>query len=97
MNKKKIIATLVIGLIILLILFFAIVLIQKGRQAKIDKNLDLTSETFTPEFLSNEEKTALDVPTSLKIQAITRNQAGEIMVYKIIRDDSDIVNPKKIN
>jgi flagellar biosynthesis/type III secretory pathway M-ring protein FliF/YscJ len=97
MNKKKIIATLVIGLIILLILFFAIVLIQKNRQAKIDKNLDLTSKTFTPEFLSNEEKTALDVPTSLKIQAITRNQSGEVMVYKIIRDDSDIVNPKKIN
>jgi len=97
MNKKKIIIILISGVILLIVLFFVLILFKSNQQTKIGINSDLSSEIFTPEFLTDKEKVDFGMTTDLKIQAVSRNSSGEVMVYKIIRKDSDIVNPKKIN
>lgn len=97
MNKKKAIIILISSVILLIVLFFVLILFKSDQQVKTGINSDLSSEIFTPEFLTDEEKLEFDLATDLKIQAVSRNSSGEVMVYKIIRKDSDIVNPKKIN
>jgi hypothetical protein len=44
-----------------------------------------------PEFMSEQEKASRGVPASMKIQILEKNNAGEPVVYKIIRKDSDVV------
>ncbi len=97
MNKKKIIIICSAILALLIILFFTWLFFKKNKIESDTKNINLVSESSAPEFLTIEEKNKLNIPVDLKIQAVTRNQAGELMVYKVIKNDQDIVNPTKIN
>ncbi len=46
---------------------------------------------YQPEFLNASEKQNLGLPASSRIQALKRDAGGQVMIYKIIRNDSDIV------
>lgn len=55
-----------------------------------------SAKPFAPEFLSIEEKKKLYMPEDLKVQVLTRDKSGELMIYKIIKDDSEIVDPASL-
>lgn len=90
MNKKLIIILVVVILILLIVFFF----LPKKDKVPVDKSTPVKEQPTTvyqPEFLSIEEKTELNIPAEMKVQALKRNFDGEIEVYKIIRNDWDIV------
>lgn len=91
-NKILIISAAVIILLVVAALIF--------RNSNIfRKSSELTESpkpTFEADFLTVEEKQSFDVVTDLKVQALKRDEQGEVMVYKIIRDDKDITNPADI-
>jgi len=94
MNRKKII---IISLITLLFFLIIVgVLIFKKNQINQNNESNLEEKIFVPEFLSTEEKIKLEIPAEAKIQAITRDPEGEIKVYRVMKNDSDIVDPATV-
>jgi len=82
-----IIAALVILVVVWLVFFF-----NKSEEITNTSNQAATnSQAFKVEFLSNAEKTSLSIPTDLKIQSIKRGASGELLIYKIINNDAEIV------
>lgn len=53
-------------------------------------------QTSAPIFMTSEEKASLFIPADKEVQIINRNVDGEILTYKIIKSDSDIVTPGKL-
>lgn len=96
MNKKKIIIISSAVLVLLIVLFFSWFLWSKNKTIVNPQNINSPVKTLTPEFLTTEEKNQLKIPADLKIQAVTRNQSGVLMVYKVIKNDQDIVNPVQV-
>lgn len=101
LNKKNIIIIASAAFILLLTIILIIFLAKKNEQApknavnNINNSENFTS-VFVPEFLSAEEKAKMQIPADDKIEVIKRNGQGEVEVYKIIRNDSDIIDPAKI-
>ena len=98
MNKKKIIIISAISLILISIILL-VVFRKKTDSTIIDVNSGLvgkTTEKNVPSFLTSAEKAKLKIPDDKKIQAITRDENGEVTVYKIINKDSDVVDPSQI-
>lgn len=91
----------IFGLVALLILIVCLVWFYFAKNTGIsDKNTINQSLQNLPtvEFLSTEEKASLGISQDYKIQALGRNEAGELIVYKIINSDEDIVpDPSSIN
>lgn len=94
MNKKKIIIIASSVLALLLIIWLVVFLIKKNGNT-INSNLN-SSKAFTPDFLTAQEKDNLKIPADMRIQAMARDQAGDVTVYKIIKNDSDIVDPSQV-
>jgi hypothetical protein len=92
-NKKTLLiaaiaAIIVIGLIWGLVIFFRGGQIQPGAdQESIGGQANLPA----PVFLTEAEKEAFGLPIESKVQSLVKDNSGKIMVYKIIRSDSDIV------
>lgn len=94
MDKKKIIIIVSSAAVLLAAMIIIMFLIKKNRESvPTDGN---AVKIFTPDFLSVDEKTKLGIPEEIKIQAMTRNENGEVTVYKIIKNDSDIINPAEV-
>jgi predicted permease len=94
LDKKKIIIIASSFLALLLIIFLIIFLVKKNG-TKSNNNTNVP-KSFTPNFLTVAEKTKLGIPVDAKIEAITRDQKGEVTVYKVIKNDSDIVDPAQV-
>jgi len=95
MKNKKII--ILVGAGVLVLLFAASLIIRQNRQNNIvETQVTQPVENFQADFLSPAEKQNLNITTDLKVQALKRNAQGEVMVYKIIRNDKDIINPEKV-
>lgn len=43
-----------------------------------------------PEYLTEEEKSSLNIDANLNIQVLERGENGEVLAYKIIKSDEDI-------
>lgn len=94
LDKKKTIIIASSVIVLLLIIFLIIFLVKKnGNLAGTDIN---EPKIFAPDFLSVEEKTRLGIPTEMKIQAMMRDEKGTVTIYKIIKSDADIIDPKKV-
>ena len=79
-----------VGLVIIIALAFIIF------PAKKNNPLPTVTSTYQPEFLNAGEKQAFGLQTDAKVQAF-RDARGNVMVYKIIRNDSEIVtNPSQV-
>ena len=87
-KNKKILIILVLALIILGVMALVTFLSGKNLGGKAIRNS--LSASPAPEFMTNAEKEKLGIPAEQKIQAF-RDEIGEVTVYKIIRDESDIV------
>lgn len=81
----------ILGAIILLLFIGGLFLLSKNKQ-KLNNSSNFITTSFTPEFLTLEEKKSENINPDSKIQVIKRNERGEITVYKVIRNDNDIVN-----
>ncbi|MEI6529493.1 MAG: hypothetical protein WCN88_03800 [Candidatus Falkowbacteria bacterium] len=93
-NKKLII---IVSAIALISIVAAVIILKPSRLFyKSSETVNVPAENFTADFLSPNEKQSLDITTDLKVQAIKRDEQGEVMVYKIIREDKDIINPANI-
>lgn len=93
-NKKILIISLAVFLLILLVLLVVLVKLKKSpiiSNGTDGSNANLSATPYKPEFLSQEEKAKWQIPTDLKIQVLTKGDKGEPTVYKIIKTDSDIV------
>lgn len=100
MDKKKIIILSAVGVVAIILVITIIILVshQPGRSVSLVNQITgKTETTFTPVFLTNDEKTKMDIPQDKKIEVINRDSTGEVTVYKIINRDSDIVDPAKIS
>ena len=94
MKNKKIL--IIAGLVIVLLALSLLVInmLQRNQASRLTENN--SSAAFQPEFMTTAEKTEKGISTDLRVQAMTRDASGTVMVYKIIRSDSDIKNPAEI-
>ncbi len=97
MKNKKIII-IIFSSVIALIIIIAVALFirQKNLKQTLIGEQPVTTQTFQADFLSEKDKKAVDISTDLRVQALKRSPDGDVMVYKIIRSDSDITDPAKI-
>ncbi len=95
MNKKKIIIFIIVGFLVIFVI--AALVIRSIGLKKVNNPVPVSPvSNFQADFLSESDKKAADISTDLRIQALKRDADGEVMVYKIIRSDSDITDPAKI-
>jgi len=98
MDKKKIIIISLAALILILII--SLVVFKKNNDSVKDNDnretAGLVTENFVPDFLTTAEKSKLGISDDKQIQAVTRDQSGEVTVYKIINNEADIVDPAQI-
>lgn len=94
LNKKKITIISAVGILLLAAILLIVFFVKKNEPLPEIKSIDKNG--FTPDILNVEEKTKLGIPVEAKIQAMTRDENGEVTVYKIIKNDSDIIDPKEV-
>ena len=92
MKNKNLYIIITAGVGLILIIALAFILFP----AKKNIPLPSATSTYQPEFLNAGEKQTFGLPTDAKVQAF-RDARGNVMVYKIIRNDSEIVtNPSQV-
>lgn len=84
-NQQKKISLLILTILLLAIIFL-VFFINKN-----DKNLSNPDESFKPVFLDSSEKTRLNISPEIKVQVLKRNAEGKIILYKVIKNDSDVI------
>lgn len=89
LSKKQKIIGFSLLILILLIIFGFLFFYNKQRAVLSDST---NSSVLKPVFLNKAEKTALNIKPETKIQVIKRNSEGKIILYKVIKNDSDIVS-----
>lgn len=98
-NKK----ILIISSLALMVLIIIVVIFVSGHKSSGNKALNNSGSEVvlppkvvgaTPEFLTDSEKTQLGIPAAEKIQTLERDASGAVTVYKIIKNDSDIVSDR---
>lgn len=94
MNKKKIIIVSLAALVIVAGLLFILLNNSKMRGGRDRQNQP--AEVFEPDFLTPAEKEKFDIPAEIKVQSLSRDENGEVMVYRIIRNEVDVVDPEKV-
>jgi hypothetical protein len=80
-QKKIIILAVILGLVVIVSLIFFF-----NRQNHSKQNVNLGSD-----FLDKSEKINLNIKPETKIQVLKRDASGNIVLYKVIRNDSDII------
>lgn len=92
MKKKNIYIIIAAGVGLVIIIALAFIIFP----AKKDGPLPGATSTYQPEFLNAGEKQTFGLPTDAKVQAF-RDARGNVTIYKIIRNDSEIVtDPAKV-
>lgn len=81
MNKK-----IIIILIILVVLLGLVAFVYRDRLFSLNSDSD-----FKVEYLTVEEKIKQNISPDLKVQALRRDSGGNPIVYKIIRQNSDVI------
>lgn len=93
-KKTKFISLIVLVLILVISGLFLLI----KNNFKISNNDKIaTSTEFSPEFLTTKEKENFRIDPSIKAQVMSRNADGKITVYRIINNDSDIIDPRDVS
>lgn len=87
-RKKKII--ILSALILILVFIIAFILIKNKNNAKLANNSSSTALKII--YLSEREKSKLNIKPELKIQVLKRNNQGTATAWKIINNDSDVIS-----
>ena len=72
--------------------FFSFFLCLIQKKEKTNTRSPEAVNSYTPEFLNIEDKKKLDIPAEVKVQVFKRDESGNVEVYKIIKNDWDLVN-----
>jgi hypothetical protein len=86
-NQKRIAFT-VLGL--LLIVIISLIFIKKKSPSNVEINSK--PEEFQVIFLDEAEKASLNIKPEAKIQVLQRDATGKVILYKAIKNDTDVVN-----
>ncbi|MFA5163589.1 MAG: hypothetical protein WC441_03615 [Patescibacteria group bacterium] len=86
MNKKKIILLVLALLILIAVLSWVFVRINKGAN-----NNQAPAQSFKVEYMTAAEKAAKNLDPNTRAQVIQRDSGNNVIVYKLIRKDSDVV------
>lgn len=89
-RKKNIILILIIILVVLMALAIIFYIKQKERSGTIDSSSS-TPVPFKIEFLTDTEKTVFNIKPEARVQVLKRAASGDVLVYKVIRNDSEII------
>lgn len=88
MNKKRI--YIIVGAMVVIIALVIVLILSTGKSS-VSPFGDSDVVPYEPEFMDNLEKSAFSLPEDAKIQVLKRSEIGAVEVYKIIREDADIV------
>lgn len=88
MSRKNII---IISIATIFLISTSIFFIKNNR-LNVFNDAD-NEEIFIPEFLSSVEKQSLGIPEENNIQVVTRDDNGEVLVYRVIESDDQVINP----
>ena len=94
MKKKYVFIAVGILIFIICLLSAYLYLSRKGKQEPLLNNPAVQDNA--PVFMTAEEKASLFIPEDKNIQVINRGEDGEILTYKIINSDKDIVSPGRL-
>lgn len=86
MNKRQII------LIVITLAAIAALVILILVKRPFSPASELAGPTFEPEFLNENEKAQFGLPVEASVQVLRRGEDGQVEVYKVIRQDSDLVS-----
>ena len=93
MKDKRIFIIIAALTVLALIIVLAFIVFPASQK----NSLPLKTSVYQPEFLTAGEKQVLNLPVEMKVQALKRNGQGGVTIYKVIRNDSEIVSdPSKI-
>lgn len=81
-KKQKLISLL--ALIIILMIIVILLLIKNNKTTTV-------STVFEPVFLNEAQKISLNIKPETKVQVISRDSQGNILVYKVIKNNNDII------
>lgn len=87
MKKKQII---IISSIVLVVAIVIVYIMSTNKVEYISLD-NYQSTSYEPEFMSEQEKIDKGLPEDSRIQVLKRNEDGESTVYKVIRDEADVV------
>ncbi len=84
------------SILIIVLAFAALILVTMilvfSKHKNNDNQLNEPGSTVLKTvFLNNKEKTELNIQPETKIQVIKKDADGKIVLYKVIRNDSDII------
>jgi hypothetical protein len=86
---KKIISISLAAAIVLIVIL--VILIIKKTSGPLPGGQFSEPTVVAPKFLDDAAKEKLGIAPETKIQSLKENEKGEVMVYKVINNDSDIV------
>jgi len=95
---KKSLYILISALILIIVVF---VLFWLNRSRNDVKNVNQTNtdvinnEIIVPIFMTDIEKKSLGLSPDAQVQVLNRADSGEIMMYKIIRSNEDLITNRK--
>ncbi|HQO11021.1 MAG TPA: hypothetical protein PK086_00130 [bacterium] len=90
MKKNSII---IIGVVICLIVVFVLLYFFRDEPSTQTPLLnDIQPQSVAPVLMTAEEKNSLFIPVDKEVQVLRRNADGEIMTYKIIESQDQIIN-----
>lgn len=99
-KNKKIIIIASSAVVLLLILISVWIFFAKSKQSSnnpLEPNKNNSHNLPAIEYLNEAEKNKLGVSPETKIQALGRDENGEVTVYKVIKSESDVVtDPAKV-
>lgn len=89
-NKKQL--TIILGVLLLaIVIMLAIALTRKTGNQPISGGQD-NNQAFKVEMMSDQEKQDMNIDSQARVQVLERTDSGDVMTYKVIKSDSDIVN-----
>ncbi|MDD3285127.1 MAG: hypothetical protein PHG95_00585 [Patescibacteria group bacterium] len=90
MKKNNII---ILGAVICLIIVFILLYFFWDKpQAQAPLLNGVQPQSSAPVFMTAEEKNSLFIPVDKEVQVLRRNADGEIMTYKIIESQNQVIN-----
>jgi len=89
-KKQKRLSLSILVLILIISLIFFIVNYTNQKKKNEDNNIS-NSTIIKPVFLDAAEKAALNISPETKVQVIKRTAAGKILLYKVIKNNNDII------
>lgn len=90
-DKKNLI---IAGIAVIILVTALILALANRNQTEKTKTPEVILPT--PEFLTAKEKADFRLADNVKAQVLSRNASGTPAVYRLIKSDSDIVDPSKI-